>query len=1456
MRRLLRGLARLGLLLGKLVVALVVTVYLLLVRSFLFLLTLAMLLYFASATTAVRDLVQGVVADAIPGTITASSVQWGPFPGRVRVADVSIRGEHAEEIIRADLLVAEVNLVATATALVRKLTDPDTPLVLRFRSARVVRPRVRIDVDEEGLVGIERAFHIAPDDEPPEEDGPPVLDLAVSRVRIEDGTVDIDTPEVHLDIEGVNAATRFRIVDEPWMHFPVPKATARSVDVQLKPAVRPGDALGRLHVPVRDVEIRQLMWEGMRFDFRRITGAVGGGGRLFGSGHLDLQGEEAAWAANVGLDLPPTSDLVPRIFGDDVRGALSLDVRGSGDFDQLTAEVRARSPHMEVDGVTLRQLHADVGLEPVVTPDGRLTHRFLVQEAHAAMLGGRVVISPARWLPRWAEREEDGPARPTVNDFEATVRVEGAEPMALLSSPWLGLLPEGLAFLDGRVSGVVDVAGAVEERTGLLRVRARTGGLAMDDLDASDLPVGAGWGLEGGFELVSGPAGSVPPTGLRFHPVNRLTLHHLRVDSGGDRLALDGTLDLERGLVDARGEVRIADLGAFLRPLGVTGVDGALHLRGARFGGTFPDPAVRGRLEVDGARLARQDLGTVEARVDLSHGLLTVGDLRAETPYGRVAADGAIRLWRDELTHVHPRLPFTVSAASVSGVDLHRLLPDLGVTATVSLEASEVEGEAMDPVGTLSGRAELSTGPVRFAGERARRVQAKLRGGPRRLTARDIEIVLDSGDVIRGAVGLDKRTRRIEASVETRLLPFSAFEWFEANEMPFAGRVTADLSLEGTLDEPAIIGTVRVRDFGFDPVVLGDASFTLTPGPGGRVDISTTDDFRGLEILDGSLVELDGMIPGRVLIRARGEDADVFRLLPFLAIPDTSLTATALAELEILLDRDPVHWELRVDALPDDVALGLYDGEISYRNLSPLFLVVDDAGVHLGPTSLGRNLDDALTVCGTIGVDTAMDLKATGRVELEVARPLRELFSVHEGTLLVGADPITSRRVGADHCLPDAGDRILHITGTVERPKASGRIETVDTRLVPRTFGHEFRLEDGAGVLLRPTTAPGEVRVVLPREPEERLGGEMDDGGFELWGEIVLMDLVPENADLHLIGTDLFYSSAGEFRMTFNPDVTLMARNFSSDARRRLKLSGEVLITDGSFYKSFDRISQTLSGGTAAGGSLPLTEQVPWLADLTLDLHVAAPDFEIRSKFPFGDTELEARFDLRIRGTLDDPEVYDRIQLIPGGRIRYDVIQREFEIVQGTLDFEGEPFAPRVDIEAQTEVAYLALVDPSIPDSEEERQVTVSLRISGVPPALNIEYWSNDDPSFDQADLQSLILTGRPRDEASESLEGFGFQYDFGNALQGILESPIIEALRVRVGADQSVTTELVNQLGRVVRLRTRVVQETEETRVTAGFRFQITDRLSLEGNLQRVENATNPTQTYQARFKYRIPLD
>ena len=92
-----------------------------------------------------------------------------------------------------------------------------------------------------------------------------------------------------------------------------------------------------------------------------------------------------------------------------------------------------------------------------------------------------------------------------------------------------------------------------------------------------------------------------------------------------------------------------------------------------------------------------------------------------------------------------------------------------------------------------------------------------------------------------------------------------------------------------------------------------------------------------------------------------------------------------------------------------------------------------------------------------------------------------------------------------------------------------------------------------------------------------------------------------------------------------------------------------------------------------------------------------------------------------------------------------------------------------------------------------------------------------------------------------------------------LLKAPFVDAVKLGLTQEGFVDTQIVTKFGRDVSLRTRAVQEAgDSTRLSARFEFRLTDDIVLEGRAVRStgNDFTNANERYEARIKYRIPLD
>ncbi len=1470
----------------KLLLAALVATYLFINRSFLFLLGLYVSLYFFVGSTTFTDLVEDALASEIPGFVSFANAQWGPDPSELRFAHVRIFSENNQEVVHAPAAVFQLDIASTVTGAVETMVRSDAPITVMFDKAVVTDPWVWVEIRDDGSVGLHKAFDTPSTPRDPDAPAPRDLNIHIASVSILDSNGWVESPHFNVEWEGLHLSGDFHVVEFPGtVNFDLPLAKIGIADVYFKPHVIPGTRPSRAHLPIRDLDVTLLQWRGTKFNVARTRGKLDDGAMSF-RGWIDTKPERLRIDGTVTADVGADSMLLSQLFGEvlPMSGAVNVTVSGATDIKRWAdAEVLVQSRHLEVGDLTLSDLDASLGISPILSVAGHYDHRIDIGRLTTRALGGRVSVAKASYSSvdsRHRLLRPDAQRR----SLDVTLELQKVNPWTLITSsalqgPSLGV---SLPFLDGALDGRLKLVATQDTGTGATTLHARTGGVTMSwEGGQRGLPLAARYDLNGDLSYALTPPLAPGNDGLR--QAESITFEEFGLVSGSDAVTVNGAVDLAARRLNLAASARIGSLGKFVGSLGGSGVDGRLTLQEARLGGTLDDPSLRGVVRITNAELDGRPIGTISGAADLDDGVLVVSDLFSDTPFGTVRASGRVRLWRDDLGHPDPRLPFTIHKLSVDALDLGRLSPQLGLQGVWDVKQSRpLSGNADAPLESLTGELGVNARNVTIAGERARRIQARIVAARDSFRLRDgvINLCRDptrkrrsgaacrkGGPNITLTGQLDKGFGgplgpRFKSHIKTRNMPLRTFNVF-AGVDDMRGEVTSDIQIEGRFAAPRFFGSVTLDDFGVGNVELGDARLDLTWGRAGEIVVTAMQFFDNMTLQE-SLIDIS---KGRFKARfdADIQDLAVFsRLLPALKLhPAIDIVGTGKGRFEL----DPtgrVPWRLRFDAAPGDVTVTVNDGRTRYVSGDHVrYRMLPDQLRVLAPVRLQSASARDVYVCGGIQNDR-WDLEVAGEIGSELLTPLsevRDLFSALDGSVLVAADPETAKQGRRSRCLQRAGDNLMLVRGELGTPTFQGTLISHKLSFTPRTFGRSVTLDDGGRLKLRVTNRPGR-QLVRVEAGKHSLRGEIEDGRFDISGDLYLQDLAIDDADLAVSGSEIYWSSAGEYNLTFNPDVNLDVTDFGDDGTRRIRMTGDVLVTDGNYFKSFDSFARAfgaVTGGGEESYARPLTERVPWLKSLTMGLDVTSTNFTVQSAFPTGKLDLEARLDVTLSGSLDSVTVKRRIDILPDGTITYNLFRRDFEIRHGYLEFDGEGDRPRIELRADTEVEYLERAAGGDDRPEEDKQVTVIVMITGrLPDDLNIEL-SSQPGGFTQADLERLIVTGKPLRDTASAREDTLFSFDFGNFVNKLLKAPFVDAVKLGLTQEGFVDTQIVTKFGRDVSLRTRAVQEAgDSTRLSARFEFRLTDDIVLEGRAVRStgNDFTNANERYEARIKYRIPLD
>ncbi|MEM1117738.1 MAG: translocation/assembly module TamB domain-containing protein, partial [Bacteroidota bacterium] len=254
---------------------------------------------------------------------------------------------------------------------------------------------------------------------------------------------------------------------------------------------------------------------------------------------------------------------------------------------------------------------------------------------------------------------------------------------------------------------------------------------------------------------------------------------------------------------------------------------------------------------------------------------------------------------------------------------------------------------------------------------------------------------------------------------------------------------------------------------------------------------------------------------------------------------------------------------------------------------------------------------------------------------------------------------------------------------------------------------------------------------------------------------------------LDVTGTVLLRElSVGEFDLTITPDdfVAMNTRTYDglvldrgsqplrlTGTLDRPVLSGAVVLAEGDIYLTDELVPPDLDPVELTDAQIREVEarfgRVVTARDTAVNRFTDALDYDLtvqirrnvwlraESGLPF-DIEFEGDVQATKRPFAESSNLFGQIDLVRGS---VETLNRRFEIERGTLTFNGPPLDAEVDLSAELDVRLPGSVGG-------QSSATVILAASGqFTDGLEVRLTSN--PSLEQADIVSLIATGRLADE-------------------------------------------------------------------------------------------------------------
>ncbi len=1402
-------------------------------------------LYFVLNAGPFPGFLSEVLRSVLPGTLSFERLQVSPIPWKVDLLGVGIRTPDGRDVVTAGSLQVTLDLVPTVRFLAG---HTDRLLEVAFRSIRLRDFWCEIAFDDRGELEFLRAFVWPPEPEatPAAPSHGPDVRLRFQHIIGERGRFHLSFPEWELWLEGLSLDTSLTVREDGRVLIRAPVVTFSG-------------GVGRIHVAPdvreipREVPLRASRVEGFDFDtdhfsIARARIALDGmdvdaaGSLAFPSGGL------LAYDSRVVLTLPDQSPLLARTTRNQVHGPVTLTVQGRGDEHDPRFHLRLSSPGLHVAGLALGPVTVDLDGGRVASGP----YAFHDLTAAGDSPWGSWRIRDAAFYPFGSD-----PSRPRL-EAQATFEADIREVPRLLDALGVPSLPSAVP-LPSRASVHVRASGAVS---------SGRPDVYQADVSARIAGTLSGRSLLEGPDLHVGIAAQVSWTPNSPDPGPLVTVRDLTLRSGADLARARGTLDLGAGTLRASGVVE-KDLASLCRALGAT-CRGRVALSDVSARGRLGSPSVFAGAHATGLAVSDVAVQEVRASVRLERGTLALDHVSAEAQFARMEA----RSVRLDLR----RPLLAVDGASVTRINLMWLpyLRPYGLRGMGQATADFLRLDPRDPWRTLALSGSVALPMVVVQNRRFQAVSATIQAQDGRVSVPVLNARLVGGGTLRAEATVDLGRSEVFARIALADTPLPFLTGLGDS---LRGVVSLDALVAGSLRDPSLRIDAMVNDVSYNDISFGTIALAARRNPAGDLFLSS-DRFLPRVALDptSGLVYRDGRFTALV-IRADITDMTPQDFWPSLPPRTFQAQFSGHLDLSLGLGREGAL-RATLTSPHGGLTLRFFDGEVTLRNEDRLELAVRESG---DVTLSGLALSDGqgtLRACGEVmDRDGRSHLLVRGPVSVVFLRYLKDVFSSAQGIVHLAGLPGEPPPVPPPGCPADMtlAEGALEVFGQGLSPVFRGSVRADAVELVIRRLPDPIVLEPGTIVMLRGDDQ-GRMTATLPADSPLR--GRLGDGRFAVDGVATFQGFLPDSGTLHLSGSGLRVASPGVYYLVLAPDVTARFADMASQdpGARRLVLAGRVDVTEGSYHRNFDVVRKAFSGVAGARvaqrESAPLATRAPWLAAADLDLVVTGSRLGVRSRLPFGSTDLEIALDLAVRGTLERPEVWNRVEVLPGGKVTYNVVRREFEVTRGTADFDGDPARPVLDVTARTTVDQSSAGTTQTvggsrfePETQTEtgsfdEGVVVTLAVSGRFPDLDLSLTSNAR-DLDQTDLQYLLLTGTTQREAAEGRSGLidlGLvTEDMTNLVTNLLLSPFVDAIRFGISPSGGMNAEVEAHLGSRLRFETQVLQETGGSRYRAGFQVRLTDRLFLEGRMRAVEQSTDPSEVgrrYEAKLRYRIPIE
>lgn len=685
-------------------------------------------------------------------------------------------------------------------------------------------------------------------------------------------------------------------------------------------------------------------------------------------------------------------------------------------------------------------------------------------------------------------------------------------------------------------------------------------------------------------------------------------------------------------------------------------------------GGSLLNPTAD--VTLSGEKIALQDfrLGNLQARLSFADKQFRIEKVRLTNRDSMLSLRGRARLFAADSF-----APLKDPEFNLERVDGKIYLRDFSDSLKGKiLLAGTLAGSLNAP----AGKVDLEAGDLDLWGQKLSRIGLHATAAGKRVQIDPLEIVILPKETVQGQGWMDL-DRSYDFCLSSTGVSLTSIETLRA--MGFLeGLLSLQLCGQGTLAEPAFSGDLAVRQVRLNDQPLDDYQLHL--------DLSQNV-FSASGNLGFDVQATYHLIEKK--FKAAGVFADT-RLAPYFAIADLEnfdggLSGTLTAEGH---SNDLAHVHADLD-------------------LSRLDVFYADKPVITSREVKGRFADRRFSIPGvrlTLMDNGHLDLTASGSLDGNIRGRL-------SGAIPLQAAPLFMPELQAATGILEVE---AELQGTVQQPDVKA-----ETRLNQIGFSVPLLQQD-----LR--NLNGTLHLDNHRLAAEAISGRMDDGKFDLAGEVLLDGFQPRGGQVSFNAHNLPIEIPETLSLLVNSQLELQTGTDYS------RLQGEVLVLEGVYYRDVKiNLLDAMTRRRRAQTLAPTPEENPFLKRTRVNVILRGRNpVQVDNNLAV----LAINPDLRFQGTLAQPILTGRAS-VSEGHVTY--LGKTFTVRKGDIDFLNPyKMEPTLNVISEHQV----------------RDWLITLSITGTPDELAFSMASIPEESHD--DIVSLLLFGKTSQEFAEGTGG------------------------------------------------------------------------------------------------------